>query len=41
MRNTIKFDLADDEIESGISDHLAAQHKMLKETTISGRLKLT
>jgi len=38
MRNTIKFNLADDEIESHISNHLAAQHKMLKETTISGRL---
>ena len=38
MRNTIKFNLADDEIESHISDHLEAQHKMLKGSTISGRL---
>jgi len=38
MRNTIKFNLADDEIESHIIDHLAVQHKMLRETTVNGRL---
>ena len=38
MRNTIKFNLANDETESHISDQLAMHHQMKKETTISGRL---
>jgi CHAD domain-containing protein len=38
MRNTIKFNLANEDFESRIVDHLAAQHKILKEATSSGRL---
>ena len=38
MRNTIKFNLANDELESQISDHLVTQHQMKKEATINGRL---
>jgi CHAD domain-containing protein len=38
MRNTIKFNLANDEIESHISDQLAMHHQMKKETAISGQL---
>ena len=38
MRNTIKYNLASDRIESQIYDHLAKQHQMKKESTIAGRL---
>jgi len=38
MRNTIKFNLANDELERHISDHLVTQYQMNKEATINGRL---
>jgi CHAD domain-containing protein len=38
MRNTIKFNLSNDDLESQIIDHLATQHPMKKETTINGPL---
>jgi len=38
MRHTIKFNLANDDTESHISDQLAIHHQMKKETTISGQL---
>ena len=38
MRNTIKFNLADDEIESQISDVLATHGPIKKEATIVGQL---
>ena len=38
MRNTIKFNLANDDLESQIYDHLAKQHQLKKEATITGRL---
>ena len=38
MRNTIKFNLANDDLESQIYDHLAKQHQLKKESTIIGRL---
>jgi len=38
MRNTIKYNLANDDLEGHICDHLAKQHQIKKESTITGRL---
>jgi CHAD domain-containing protein len=38
MKNTIKFNLADDNLESQIRDHLAKKYPMKKEAAIIGRL---
>jgi len=38
MRNTIKFNLTRENLESQISDYLATQNKIKKEATITGRL---
>jgi CHAD domain-containing protein len=38
MRNTIKYNLANDDLESQIYDHLAEQHQIKKESTTTGQL---